>query len=231
MTQVEFLLLFGKWKDVVTTAVALIAIIVVVFQIRQAGRFERNRVRREQVAARATLPLTLNALSQYGRDMLAALAPLERWLEQGEHGTAPEFQAALMPTETIFAVEKVIGAYPEDEVAKALAAVLSEVQVLEARSHDFSGDSISSWSVAMKDNLVMAAGIVARCEHLFEFARKDTRYGEPTRSQLQRVLNGAKIRDFTYPRVWTAIEAYPDDPEPTRRQRRILKKIPGILRL
>lgn len=44
------------------------------------------------------------------------------------------------------------------------------------------------------------------------------------------VLNGAKIRDFTYPRVWKATEGFPDNPKPTWRQRRILKKIPGIFR-
>jgi hypothetical protein len=230
MTQAEFLLWFGKWKDVVTTGFALAAIVVVVLQIRQAGRFERNRIRREQVAARATLPLTLNALSEYGKNMLISLAPLERWLEQGQHDAAPQFHGPRMPAEIILAVEKVVAAYPNDDVAKALAAVLGEVQVLEARSRDFTDDSISSWSIAMKDNLVMAAGIIARCENLFTFARKGIEYSEPTRSQIQRVLNGAKIRDFTYPRVWEATERFADDPKPTWRQRRLLKKIPGMFR-
>ena len=106
MTQAEFLLWFGKWKDVVTTGVALAAIAVVVVQVLQAGRFERSRMRREQVAARATLPLTLNALSEYGKDMLISLAPLERWLEQGQHDAAPQFHGPRMPAEIILAVER-----------------------------------------------------------------------------------------------------------------------------
>lgn len=232
MTQTEFLKSFGRWKDVVTTAIALAAIIVVVIQILHAGRMERNRLRREQVAARATLPLTLNALTEYGQDMLVALAPLERWLEQHQEGDAPAFIGPRMPAETILAVEKVIAAYPGDSVARALAAVLSEVQVLEARSRDYSSreESIRSWSIAMKDNLVMAAGIVARCQDLFVFARKGPDYGEPTRRHLQQVLTWARILEHSYPRVWKATEPFPDDPKPTWRQRRLLKRIPSLFR-
>jgi hypothetical protein len=232
MTQTEFLTWFGQWKDVVTTTVALTAIFVVVIQIRQAGRFERNRLRREQVAARATLPLTLNALSEYGQDMLMALAPLERWLEQGQVGGSPAFVGPRMPAETITAVEKVIAAYPGEDVARALAAVVSEVQVLEARSRDYTSkeDSIRSWSIAMKDNLVMAAGIVARCQDLFEFARKGVEYGEPTRAHLQQVLTWAPIPQHVYPRVWEATKWFADDPKPNWWQRRMLKKITGLFR-
>jgi len=232
MTQAEFLKWFGQWKDVVTTAVALVAILVVVIQILQAGRFEKNRLRREQVAARATLPLTLNALTEYGQDMLVALAPLERWLEQRQEGDPPMFKGPRMPAETILAVEKVVAAYPKDDVARALAAVVSEVQVLEARSRDYSSkeESIRSWSIAMKDNVIMAAGIVARCQDLFVFARKGTEYGEPTRSHLQQVLTWARIPQHIYPRVWKATERFADDPKPTWQQRRLLKKIPGMFR-
>lgn len=232
MTQAEFLRWFGQWKDVVTTAVALVAILVVVVQILQAGRFEKNRMRREQVAARATLPLTLNALTEYGQDMLRALAPLEQWLEQRQEGDPPMFNGPRMPAETILAVEKVIAAYPKDNAAKALAAVVSEVQVLEARSRDYSSkeESIRSWSIAMKDNLVMAAGIVARCQDLFVFARKGTEYGEPTRGHLQQVLTWARVYQHLYPRVWEATERFADDPKPTWRQRRLLGKIPGLFR-
>jgi hypothetical protein len=232
MTQAEFLRWFGQWKDVVTTAVALVAILVVVVQILQAGRFEKNRLRREQVAARATLPLTLNALTEYGQDMLRALAPLERWLEQRQEGDPPIFNGPRMPADTILAVEKVVAAYPKDNVAKALAAVVSEVQVLEARSRDYSSkeESVRSWSIAMKDNLVMAASIVARCQDLFVFARKGTDYGEPTRSHLQQVLTWAQVYQDPYPRVWKSTARFADDPKPTWRQRRLLSKIPGLFR-
>lgn len=91
MTQAEFFRWFEKWKDVVTMAVAFSAIIVVLVQIRQAGSFERRRMRREQVAARATLPLTLNSLCEYGNTMLISLAPLERWLQEGSPIRCPFF--------------------------------------------------------------------------------------------------------------------------------------------
>lgn len=232
MTQAEFLIWFGKWKDVVTTVAAVAAIFFVALQIVQAGRFERARLRREQVAARATLPLTLNALSQYGHDMLMELAPLERWLEKGEYGDPPSFRGPSIQAETILAVEKAIAAYPKDSVARALAAVLNVVQILEARTRGYSareGD-IRAWSIEMKDNLVMAASVVARCEELFAFARQGSDYGEPTRSHIQQVLSRAHVRQQFYPRVWAATEGFADDPKPTWRQRLILQKIPGIFR-
>ena len=232
MTQAEFLTWFRQWKDVVTTVVAVAAIFVVALQIAQAGRFEKARLRREQVAARASLPLTLNSLSQYGQDMLMALAPLERWLEQGQEGNPPVFSGPSIPPETILAVEKVIGAYPKDGLARALAAVLNEVQILVARSRGYSGkgEDIRTWSIAMKDNLVMAAGVVARCQDLFVFARQGTDYSEPTRRHIQQVLNLAHIRQHLYPRVWAATERLADDPKPTWRQKQILKKLSGIFR-
>ena len=80
------------------------------------------------------------------------------------------------------------------------------------------------------DNLIMAAGIVVRCENLFEFAREGPDHDEPKRRNLQQVLERARIREEHYPRAGMATKRFTDDPNPTRRQRRLLKKIPGILR-
>lgn len=63
-----------------------------------------------------------------------------------------------------------------------------------------------------------------------KFARRGVQYGEPSRSELQRVLNGAKIRNYAFPRVWEATDDFPDDPKPTWAQRRSLRKIRGMFR-
>ncbi|MBQ1499556.1 MAG: hypothetical protein IIZ38_14690 [Sphingomonas sp.] len=209
----EFLTWFGQWKDVVTVAVALGAIGAVVIQIQQAGHFERDKVRRSRVAARATLPLTLAALSEYGAGMLAAMAPLERWLERREDGPAPAFDGPRLPPETVAAVEKVIAAYPGELVAKALAAILGEVQVLQSRSRDFaiSDQNIMMWRVAMKDNVVMAAGIIARCEDLFAFARDGLEAATPSRSHLQQVLSFAGVHREQFPSVWKSLERFAEE--------------------
>ena len=229
MTIAELKTWFTAWKDIITILVAIGAIIVVVFQIRQAGRFERNRLRREQAAARATLSLTLNTLSEYGTDMIRALAPLEAWLEKGQEGKPPEFKGPRLLPETVAAVEKVIAAYPTENVARSLAALIGEVQILQARSRDFTSapDSIRTWSVAMKDNIVMAAGIVARCQDLFVFAREGTDQADPSRQHLQQVLTFAKIYQHQYPRVWKSTERF-ENPEPTEETKRVLKMIPGL---
>ena len=220
MTADEFLKWFGRWKDVITTVVAVGAIVAVVFQILQAGRAERHRIQRDQVAARATLPLTLATLAEYGLAMMEALAPIERWLEQGQQDDPPTFQGPRVPSETIASMEKVLAAYPNDDVARQLAALLGEVQVLQSRCQGLGSDEgIRTWSIAMTDNVLMAASIVARCENLFPFAREGTDVGEPSGPHLQQILNRSKFRGHLFPRVWAALARYPDEApvEPGRR--------------
>lgn len=217
MTEAEFLKWFGTWKDVITFVVAVGAIFVVVVQILQNGRIERNRLRREQVAARASLPLTLAALSEYGTEMLRSLSLLEAWLMQNSIDTpGPEYKGPRLPPETVAAVEKVISAYPDEEVARALAGLLSEVQVLQSRSRDYgaSEESIRQWSIAMKDNMVIAAGVIARCDNLFEFARVGADTGQPSRGHLQTILSMNLIHQHRFPRVWKSVERISEEEPP-----------------
>ena len=217
MTQTDFLKWFGTWKDVITFVVAVGAIVVVVVQILQSGRIERHRLRREQVAARASLPLTLAALSDYGTQMLRSLAPLEAWLEHNSIDTpGPEYEGPRLPPETVASVEKVISAYPDEEVARALAGLLSEVQVLQSRSRDFgaSKESIRQWSIAMKDNMVIAASVIARCDNLFEFARVGADAGQPSRAHLKIILSMSQIYQHRFPRVWKSVERFADEEPP-----------------
>ena len=208
MSEANFLTWFRQWKDVVTTLVAVIAIVVVVWQIRQTSQLEKNRIRRDQVAARASLSLTLAALAEYGRSMIKALAPLEAWLEMGQEGEVPSFIQPYLPPETVPAVERVISAYPDEIVAKALAALLGEVQVLQSRAHGLSADpeEIRIWSIAMKDNIVMAARIEARVNDLLPFAREGTDVATPSRDHVRLMLSVAGLRQAQYPRVWKTLE-------------------------
>lgn len=212
MPTADFLSWFTQWKDVITIIVALCAILVVVAQIGQASRYEGKRIRREQVAARATLPLTLAALSDYGHEMITALLPLEAWLERRSEGEPPTFVGPRLPPETVASVEKMIAAYPDEHVAKALASLMSEVQILQTRSRDYgkSSESIRSWSIAMKDNIVMAADVIARCQDLFDFAREGTDYADPSKQHIQQVLSLSKVYQHSFPRVWHSTERYAD---------------------
>lgn len=232
MTVDQFLSWFGRWKDIFTTIVAICAIVVVVFQIRQAGQFDKNRIRREQVTARATLPLTLAAISDYAEAMLDSLLPLEAWLERNTLSDAPTYDGPRLDRDTVAAVEKVIAAYPDEHVAKALASIMGHVQVLKSRSRDYgkSEESIRSWSIAMKDNIVMAAEVIARCQDLFDFARDGEDYGEPSKQHIQMVLNLHKAHQHSYPRVWKSAERY-SNPAPSIQTDRASRLIPGIFQL
>lgn len=203
----------GDNKDQLSVLITAVGIPVLLWQITQGARQEHARLRREKVIAKASFPLTLAALSEFGQDMIEALLPLERWLEKGQEGKPPAFTGPRLLSETIVGVEKVIAAYPTDHIAKALAAVLGEVQILQARSRDYADkpESVRIWSVAMKDNIVMAASIVARCQNLFDFAREGDDVAQPSRSHIQMILGAAHASQDFYPRVWKATEIYPED--------------------
>ena len=111
-----------------------------------------------------------------------------------------------------------LSAYPDDNIARALAALLGEVQVLQSRAHSLTkGEaSVRSWSIAMKDNVVMAASVVARCEDMFDFARVGSDFAEPTKRHLESVLTIAGIREPYFPRVWQSLVRFEnDDPAET----------------
>ena len=227
MTNAEFLKWFAQWKDVVTTAVAVAAIIVVVLQIRQAGRFERHRLRRERLAARATLPLTLAALNEYGRGMMQALAPIEAWFEQDGHDEIPTFKGPEVRSQTIAAAEKAIAAYPEDNVAKSMAAILGSIQILQSRSQSFyDPHELRTWKMAMSDNILMAASIIACCENLFPFAREGSDFARPSRSHIAQVLSRERIHQAQYLGVWKQIVQFSEEEPDINKSswRRFLKK-------
>lgn len=229
MSTADFLSWFTRWKDVITVGVAICAILVVMAQIGQASRYEAKRIRRDRVAARATLPLTLAALSDYGNEMIAALLPLEAWLEKRSKGEPPTFVGPRLPPETVASVEKMISAYPDEHVAKALASLMSEVQILQTRSRDYdkSEASIRVWSIAMKDNIVMAADVIARCQDLFDFAREGTDYADPSKQHIQQVLALSKVYQHSFPRVWQSTERY-DDSVSTSAAKEAKRILPGL---
>lgn len=214
----EFLTNFGRWKDVVTTFVAVIAIIVVVVQIKQARLIENEKLKREQNAARATLSLTLAALDEYGRSMTAALARLEHWAAAKGEASPPVYDGPQLGSDTVVAVQKVISAYPGQHVSRALAAILGEVQVLQSRSREFGSDerSVREWRLVMHQNVLLAANVVARCQALYDFAREGTDYAEPSREQVKQVLMTSRVPEHRFARVWTALSEYSDNDNSAR---------------
>lgn len=191
-------------KDQLTVLVALIGLPIVFVQITQGARQERKRLERRRIAATATLPLTLSSLSQYAREMMRALAVLESWFGSRDRSHVPVFDGPEVPQDAIAAVEQMIEAAPNKRVAHQLAAIVSDIQVLSARTNGLrSGDAseLLSNSLSNRVNIVLAGDIHARAEDLFDYARSYSEQPDPPADRVQSALNIAGIRDHQYPHV------------------------------
>ena len=191
-------------KDQLAVLVALIGLPILLVQITQGARQERKRLERRRIAATATLPLTLSSLSQYARAMMRALAVLESWFVNRDRSTTPVFDGPEVPQDAIAAVEQMIEAAPNKRVARQLAAIVSDIQVLSARTNGLgSGDAseLLANSLSNRDNIVLAGDIHARAEDLFNYARSYSEQPDPPADRVQSALNIVGIRAHQYPQV------------------------------
>jgi hypothetical protein len=136
--------------------------------------------------------------------MMRALALLENWFANRDRSALPIFHGPDVPQGTIAAVEQMIEAAPNRRVARQLAAIVSDIQLLSARTNGLrSGDAIEllAHSVSNKDNIVLAGDIHARAENLFDYARSYSAQPDPPADRVQSALNIVGIRDHQYPQV------------------------------
>lgn len=191
-------------KDQLTVLVALIGLPFLFVQITQGARQERKRLERRRIAATATLPLTLSSLSQYARSMMRALAILESWFGNRDYSVVPIFDGPQVPQDAITAVEQMIEAAPNKRIARQLAAIVSDIQVLSARTNGLrSGDAseLLANGISNRDNIVLAGDILARAEGLFDYARSYSEQPDPPANRVQSALNIEGIHDHQYPQV------------------------------
>lgn len=191
-------------KDQLAVIVALVGLPILLIQITQGARQERKRLERRRIAATATLPLTLSSLSQYARAMMRALAVLETWFEKRDRSAAPIFDGPEVPQDALAAVEQMIEAAPNKRVARQLAAIVSDIQVISARTNGLrSGDASELLANGMsnRDNIVLVGDIHARVEDLFDYARSYSEQPDPPADRVQSALNIVGIREDRYPQV------------------------------
>jgi len=195
---------FSSYKDVLTVIITGIGIPILLFQITQGARQERERLRRRRIAATATLPLTLTALSSYAQGMMKALSPLQQWAANRQHGADPAFDGPVVSPDAIRAVEQMIEAAPSNQIARALAAIISDVQVLSSRTNalrNAGASEIRAQATSVDYNVILAATIYSRVESLFDFARTYSDEPEPPVARIRSALNLAGLRDNTHARV------------------------------
>ena len=185
---------------------AIAAIPFLLWQITQTSRQERHRIRARKLAALATLPVALNAIVDWATAAARALEAIGS--VQVRIGRLP-YVAPPPSSNLIEAVERMIEADPQHRIALTLAAIISEIQVLEARlsAVDLSSPARARATMgAVDDNLVRAASIYALAESLLGDARAVSENVPQDFVRMRNALNLLNLREDRYPEAHGIIE-------------------------
>jgi hypothetical protein len=190
------------WQTLIAGLIAILAAFVgglfINRQISSAHIIEKERVERKFSAARAILPLTLSALSEYTQLCNSHL----KTILATKRGDAIPLQATptKAPTFPNGIIEDLRGIieYSDKPIRTALVALVGKLQIQMSRlttleRHLKEGpDNTNSIVVTnIEDYILDAADIYARCAALFHFARGATEIapGGPLRADMHSALN------------------------------------------
>ncbi len=227
------LALADKHGDGLAAVAALIGIPLVLWQIFQGARQERLRAKARRYAALASLPMTLSGINVWAKQVVRSLNAIYPWVMGAERAQpAPNFDPPASPDHLISAIEKMIETAPGDRVSKTLAAIVSDIQVLNSRIGDaaeFEGRQLRSQATMIDSNLLLAARIYARAESLYDPARALSEDAPLDHSRVSSALNIIGVRERPRPadhRAFpTAHEMARRDYEKARNRRRGYEKL------
>lgn len=218
--------IIGDWQTLITGILAVIAAAASIWMIRhqmsQVAEIEAERLRRRYLAARATLPATLNTIMGYAQVAIEGLQHIYGDVsDSGEYparsdgfaslSTRPIYVAPQPPPDMIAAVERIIEASNDHAVADVLADILNRAQVLNSNLHDLPR-MLASSTLMVRTNidgyLVQAARIYAEAESLFPFARREAEtVSKPaTWEDVERALFLMHIEREDYPDPYELIQ-------------------------
>src|SRR4051812_32570500 len=106
----------GKNHDALGVVIGLIGVPVLIFQISQASRQERSRLRRRHVAARAALPLTLSGICKYAERSVQAFLAVHRAIKKREDPDFSNFDPPSAPASLVSSLEQMIEASSHDSL-------------------------------------------------------------------------------------------------------------------
>lgn len=204
------------WQTLVTGIVAIgaawVAAHIVRQQINQAREQENERLRRREIAARATLPLTLAGLSDYARGSAAELKSIVAGLDILEtFNKAPTMTPADPPAHLIGAVERMIEATSDANVIRMLRAMLADMQVLNSRMNGLALElelepegPFDSIRMSMDVYLLQCGVIYAQSASLFDYARfkADTVPAELDWQSVYGAFQSLGVHDHEFPKLY-----------------------------
>jgi hypothetical protein len=179
---------------------ALVTVIVINKQIRQADRHETERRRRENFAARAMMPAALSELSEYSIACVRALLPL---LPEAPGQLVPaelSVNAPPIPPEAVFTLRHAIQ-FGDDPVAENIADLIRKLQIQHSRIRNIRNWMSTSARIIVRANILEftldALEIYARCAKLFAYARRETDNapGAPTEDDILSAAHNCEIWD------------------------------------
>lgn len=130
-----FIHLVDHWQTLVAGMLALcgagFTVWIIKKQIKQAADQEKQRLRREEQAAKAVLPLALAELAQYAGDCIRAIAPYVP--ASGESPEFPaDFVAPRIPEGTVEPLRE-SARYANADVATQIRVMVGKLQVQHSR--------------------------------------------------------------------------------------------------
>lgn len=189
------------WQTILASLAALVAAAIgaamISKQIRQSDEQERERLKRKHTAARAMLPIALNALTQYALECAAQLKMLYPKLDEQilDPMAIEAFRQPKIPTAASNDLQAMVE-FAMGFEGDAIASLLSKVQVHYARLSGINNERDSSGYIVSRDNLdqyiLDSAEIFAQAGRLFAFARREDTEppsGDPSRNDIKGALS------------------------------------------
>jgi hypothetical protein len=194
-----------EWQTLISGFLAVAAAGVTVFvlkqQIAQSDAHERDRLRRQHDATRATLPLTLSGLTFAIEHMLSQLSKAR--YKFGCANLVKNFDPQPPPTEAIRELQQIIRSTDDPNVIQIISEIIRQMQILWARVRILSDEEKQEirvgLSVEITQWIIEAAKIHALIGSLFDFARSRSQYGPDSVAweRVESVLMHLYIEDDT----------------------------------
>lgn len=220
MTWEVFAEVIKSWQPLIGALIAILAAFVAALiawknvsrQISHSAELEAKRRARKLVALRATLPLTLSAISDYADRTTNELVNL---LNQCANGVLPQSgiqppQFPATPADTIEALAEFIE-YSDSFDTQLFEKLLSRIQILSARTRDISKDVNTSNGILshwIETNIMQAASVYAAAAQAYDYARRrsDTLPCDVSWDSVRAALQNMRLYDDDLPRLYETID-------------------------
>jgi hypothetical protein len=212
----------SNWQTLIAGILALVGagwtVRLIRAQIRQTADMETNRRIREELAARAVLPMALAALGQYARDCIKILVIFVPG--SGEQPAVTDSLAAPRIPEGVIGPLQAVARFAEPPIRNQISVLLAKLQLQEGRLQSLVTRTIEAMPERMsvnegEDSIIDAADLHACAGRLFAYAR-DTEGARKlcTAAELKNALGNAGVWPGMHDKVYARIDqrkAHEDD--------------------